>query len=162
MRLRRAIIEDFEACKELYDNPMTDVLYNDFEQAEEESDEKNLLDDFFLPEDFRFALEDYEHYFDDHYGRIYIFEDDDAKMIAYVKLFKIQGFRWKLAELRIEDECQTMEVIAQILNDLMLEKGIKEIDVCTPIPSVLKKLMSLGYHRTSSCTSYLRRSKKSG
>lgn len=171
MQLRRATNEDFNVCKCLLDDDLADVLYYDYEQAENEStqSESPRENPFFseedakrISEDFKFTPERFERYFDDEYGRIYLFEDDDKNVIAYIELFKIQGYRWKLARLQIEDECQTMEVFTQILNDLMKEKKIREIDVCTPIKSVLKKLRAVGYHQISQSTSYLRRSKKSG
>lgn len=171
MLLRRATTGDFEACKKLHDTDRADVLYYDFERAEEEPNPSDTLAEnyFFSEEDLKiilaeceFTLERFTRYFDDDYGRIYMFEDDDENIIAYVKLFKIQGFRWKLAELQIEEECQTMEVFTQILNDLMKEKKIREVDVCTPIPSALEKLKAVGYRQTSGSTMYLRRSKRSG
>ena len=44
----------------------------------------------------------------------------------------------------------------------MKEKKIREVDVCTPIPSALEKLKAVGYRQTSVSTMYLRRSKRSG
>lgn len=171
MLLRRATAGDFDPCKKLHDTDRADVLYYDFERVEEEPNPSDTLAEnyFFSEEDLKmilaeceFTFERFNRYFDDDYGRIYVFEDDEDNVIAYVKLFKIQGFRWKLAELQIEEVCQTMEVFTQILNDLMKEKKIREIDVCTPIPSVLEKLKAIGYRQTSGSTMYLRRSKRSG
>ena len=168
MRLRLTTIGDFEACKALSDKDRADVLYYDAEREEESSNQSETLADnyFFSEEDLKliaaeleFTFERFMRYFDDNYGRIYVFEDDDENIIAYVKIFKIQGYRWKLAELQIEEECQTLEVFTQILNDLMKEKKIKEIDVCTPIESALEKLKAVGYHQTSGSTMYLRRTK---
>lgn len=167
MTLRRATDKDFEACKIIQDTDRADVLYYDFERAKEETTPSNSLTEnyFFSEEDLKlieleldFTVEKFTRYLNDKYSKIYVFEDEDKNVIAYVLLFKMQRCSWKLVEMQIQEKCQTMEVFTQILNDLMNEKTIKEIDVCTFVDSTIKKLLAIGYHQINK--GYFRRNKK--
>lgn len=152
MQLRRVTAEDFEICKELYEDEKADMLYYDRKRAaEEESKEAvDLQKNSFSPEDEQQIMEDleftrgkFERTSICKYVRMYLFEDDDKNVIGFIKLFKIEGYRWKLAYLCVKETYQTDEVFAQILDDLINEKGIKTIDVCTPY--IQEKFLQCGY-----------------
>lgn len=152
MKLRRATIEDYSDCKAIYDDFNNDMLYRGLSSNVEESTtaaKRNILegiwDEPIFEEESKLTPERYQRFFDDSYGRSYVFEDDDGNLIGFITLFKISRFRWKLATIHVVDDYQTLEVLREIVDNLNEERHIVSMEVCAPLIEVRETLKEIGF-----------------
>ena len=152
MTLRRATMEDFSVCQAIYSNANNDMLYYG-ESSQETSVGRNLLegisDNPIFQEESKMTSERYQRFFDDTYGRSYVFEDDDGNVIGFITLFKLSRFRWKLATVSVIEEYQTSEVLKQIMDDLNSDRQIVCIEVCVPIEERRELFQEVGFRSTT-------------
>lgn len=162
MMLRRATIEDYSVCKTIYDDFNNDMLYH-CESSEETSVGQNLLDgigdDPIFQEESHLTLERYKRFFDDAYGRLYVFEDDEDDVIGFITLYKISRFRWKLATVSVIEESQTLEVLRQIMDDLNNEQQIVSIEACVPVSERRELLKKAGF-QSHTGSNFLKKTRK--
>lgn len=142
MRLRMATIEDFAICKDFYEDFNIDFLYNYSDGIESSNEEVKLFDGWAVG---NAGEEVFEQFWDVDTGAAYVFEDDNEEIIGFVGILKFMKFRWKLAKIALETDCQTLEVLTEIVDTLFCEKRIRELDVSTPLLAVQELLKKTGF-----------------
>lgn len=147
--VRLANPSDFETFEYLYNSSDIDILFNnsaeDF-KAIDISDVSLDLDIDLISKfisEFEVSHQIFLNILKSKTERIFMVEKDN-QIIGFAWIILIKKCRWKLYALNILPEYQSESIITKILQCLLLQKRVKELDICFLSSSLKFLLESLG------------------